>query len=93
MRRACAQLRHRHLGRSGPQGPDQLGHEERFVLTRNGRAVAALVPIGVLRDLEDAEDAADLDAARRAVTEGGPNVPHAQVLADLVADEGQPRGA
>ncbi len=80
---------------------DQLGqlvsraeyNEERFVLTRNGRAVAALVPIGVLRDLEAAEDAADLEAARRAAAEGGPNVTHAQVLADLVADEAHPRSA
>ena len=80
---------------------DQLGqlvsraeyNEERFVLTRNGRAVAALVPIEVLRDLEAAEDAADLEAARRAAAEDGPNVPHAHVLADLVADEAQPRRA
>ncbi len=80
---------------------DQLGqlvsraehNEERFVLTRNGRAVAALVPIEVLRDLEAAEDAADLEAARLGAAEVGPNVPHAQVLADLVADEAQPRRA
>ncbi len=80
---------------------DQLGqlvsraeyNEERIVLTRNGRPVAALVPISVLRDLEAAEDAADLEAAYRAVAEAGPNVPHAQVLADLVADEAQQRSA
>ena len=80
---------------------DQLGqlvsrveyNEDRIVLTRNGRAVAALVPINVLRDLEAAEDAADLEAARQAAAEAGPNVPHAQVLADLVADEAQPRSA
>lgn len=74
---------------------DQLGElvnraaysGERIVLTRHGRAVAALVPIAMLQQLEDAEDAADLVAAREAAGEGGPNVPHAQVLADLVADE------
>ncbi len=74
---------------------DQLGElvnraaygDERIVLTRHGRAVAALVPIAVLHELEDAEDAADLAAAQAAATESGPNVPHAQVLADLVADE------
>lgn len=74
---------------------DQLGElvnraaysDERIVLTRHGRAVAALVPIAVLHELEDAEDAADLAAARMAATESGPNVPHAHVLADLVADE------
>jgi prevent-host-death family protein len=76
---------------------DQLGElvnraaysDERIVLTRHGRAVAALVPISALRDLEDAEDAADLAAARDAAAEGGPNVPHAQVLNDLVTDEAQ----
>ncbi|MGH9115841.1 MAG: type II toxin-antitoxin system Phd/YefM family antitoxin [Acidimicrobiales bacterium] len=80
---------------------DQLGqlvsrveyNEERIVLTRHGRAVAALVPLNVLQDLEDAEDAADLEAARRAAAEAGPNVPHAQVLTDLVADEAQQRSA
>ena len=74
---------------------DQLGElvnraaysDERIVLTRHGRPVAALVPIAVLHDLEDAEDAADLATARVAATESGPNVSHAQVLADLVADE------
>lgn len=77
---------------------DQLGElvnraaysDERFVLTRHGRAVAALVPIAVLRDLEEAEDAADLAAAREAASESAPNVPHAQVLGDLVADEAGP---
>lgn len=76
---------------------DQLGElvnraaygEERIVLTRHGRAVAALVPIAVLQDLEDAEDATDLAAARVAAAESGPNVLHAQVLDDLVADEAE----
>lgn len=61
--------------------------DERIVLTRHGRAVAALVPIAVLHELEDAEDVADLAAARAAAIGSGLNVPHAQVLADLVADE------
>lgn len=76
---------------------DQLGDlvnraaysDERIVLTRHGRAVAALIPIAVLHDLEDAEDAADLATAREAAAESGPNVPHAQVLDDLAADEAQ----
>ncbi len=81
---------------------DQLGElvnraaysDERIVLTRHGRPVAALVPIAVLQELEDAEDTADLAAAREAAVDGGPNVSHAQVLADLVADEArQPRSA
>lgn len=74
---------------------DQLGElvnraaysDERIVLTRHGRPVAALVPIAILQELEDAEDAADLAAAREAAAESGPNTPHAQVLADLSADE------
>jgi len=80
---------------------DQLGQlvnrveykDERVVLTRNGRAVAAIVPIDVLRDLEATEDAADLEAARRAVAEPGPNVPHAQVWGDLLSDEARHRSA
>lgn len=74
---------------------DQLGElvnraaysDERIVLTRHGRAVAALIPMAVLHELEDAEDAADLAAARTAVTESAPTVPHSQVLADLVAEQ------
>ncbi len=61
--------------------------DERIVLTRHGRAVAALVPIAVLHELEAVEDAADLSAACAAVADSGPNVSNAQVLADLVADE------
>ena len=80
---------------------DQLGqlvnraeyNRERIILTRNGRAVAAIVPIDVLRDLEATEDAADLEAARRAVAEPGPNVPHAQVWGDLLSDEARHRSA
>ena len=68
-------------------------NEERIVLTRNGRAVAAIVPLDVLRDLEAAEDAADLEAARRAAAEPGPNVPHTEAWGDLVADEVQHRSA
>lgn len=61
--------------------------DERIVLTRHGRAVAALVPIEVLRNLEDAEDAEDLAAATAAAAESAPTASHAQVLADLAADE------
>ncbi len=60
---------------------DQLGDlvngaaygDERIVLTRHGRPVAALVPIAVLHEIEDAEDAADLGAALAAANESGPN--------------------
>lgn len=74
---------------------DQLGtlvnraeyRDERFVLTRHGHAVAAIVPIELLRDLEAAEDAADLEAARRAAADTDAPLTHAEVLAELAADE------
>ena len=77
---------------------DQLGElvnraaygDERIVLTRHGRPVAALVSIAMLQELQDAEDAADVAAAREAAADVGPNAPHAQVLADLAADEARP---
>lgn len=62
-------------------------NDERIVLTRHGRAVAALISVELLREMEDAEDAADLAAARRAAADPGANIPHAQILADLAADE------
>lgn len=42
---------------------------ERVVLTRHGRRVAAVVPIGDLELLEQIEDAADLDDVRAALAE------------------------
>ena len=80
---------------------DQLGqlvnraeyNQERIVLTRNGRPVAAIVPMEVLRELEAAEDAAGLEAARQAAAEPGPNVPHAEIWGDLLTDEAQHRSA
>ena len=40
--------------------------QERTVLTHHGKAVAAVISIADLRELEAAEDAADLAAAREA---------------------------
>ncbi|MGH3466289.1 MAG: type II toxin-antitoxin system Phd/YefM family antitoxin [Thermocrispum sp.] len=54
---------------------------ERAVLTRHGRAVAAVVSMEDLRTLEAAEDAADLAAARQALDE--PRVTHGDVMAEL----------
>lgn len=48
------------------------------------------VRIGVLRDLEPADDV-DLAAAHRAAAEAGTNVPHEQVLAELAEDEARAR--
>ncbi len=61
--------------------------DDRIVLTRRGRAVAALVPIEVLRDLEAAEDAVDLEAARAAMAEPGENIPLAVVMAEFAAED------
>ncbi len=77
---------------------DQLGqlvnraeyNGERMVLTRNGRAVAAIVPMEVLRNLEAAEDEGP---THRAAAEPGPNVPHAEVWSDLLTGEAPHRRA
>jgi prevent-host-death family protein len=57
------------------------GHE-RTVLTRHGKAVAAVISIEDLRELEAAEDEADLAAAREAMASDERRVPHAEVLAE-----------
>lgn len=44
---------------------------ERVVLTRHGKRVAAVVPIGDLELLEQLEDAADLDEVRSALAHPG----------------------
>jgi prevent-host-death family protein len=56
---------------------------DRAVLTRHGRAVAAVVSIEDLRALEAAEDEADLAAARESLASEEPHVPHAEILAEL----------
>lgn len=56
------------------------------VITRNGVAVAAVVPIA---DFEALEEAADVLLAREAeavLSEGGPTVSMAELLADLFTD-------
>ena len=56
--------------------------QERTVLTRHGKAVAAVISIDDLRELEAAEDAADLAAAREALASTKQRVPHREVLAE-----------
>lgn len=56
---------------------------ERTVLTRHGRAVAAVISLEDLRELEAAEDEADLAAAREALASADPRVSHADVLAEF----------
>jgi prevent-host-death family protein len=56
--------------------------QERTVLTRHGKAVAAVISIEDLRDLEAAEDRADLAAAREAMASEERRVPHDDLLAE-----------
>ena len=49
--------------------------KERVVLSRHGKAVAAVVPLEDLEMLEALEDAADLKAAREAWAEQGDQPP------------------
>lgn len=44
-------------------------HSERVVLTRNGKPVAAVIPIEDLEQLEAYEDAADIAAAEAALSD------------------------
>jgi hypothetical protein len=50
-------------------------------LTRHGEPVAVVISIDDLRELEAAEDEADLDAARKALAEPV-RVPHFEMLAE-----------
>jgi prevent-host-death family protein len=56
--------------------------QERTVLTRHGKAVAAVISIDDLRELEAAEDEADLAAAQEALATPERRVPHREVLAE-----------
>jgi len=56
--------------------------QERTVLTRHGKAVAAVISIEDLRELEAAEDRADLAAAHEALASQERRVPHDEVLAE-----------
>ena len=49
--------------------------EERVIITRRGRAIAALVPIEDVAYLERLEDEYDLKVAEEARAEGGETIP------------------
>jgi prevent-host-death family protein len=49
--------------------------QERVIISRRGRAVAAIVPIEDVAYLERLEDEYDLKMAERAAAEGGDSVP------------------
>lgn len=70
-------------------------HQVIYLTDANGRRLAAIVPADVAAAgtaaVEALEEAADLEAARRAAGEPGPSVPHADVLADLAEDEAHAR--
>ena len=57
--------------------------KDRISLTRNGKPVAAIVPIEDLEALEELEDRIDNQLAREALEEPGPNVPWEKAKAEL----------
>lgn len=56
---------------------------ERTILTRRGKPVAVVISIEDLRELEAAENEADLAAAQDALASREPRVSHADVLAEF----------
>ncbi|MYW02204.1 type II toxin-antitoxin system Phd/YefM family antitoxin [Streptomyces sp. SID3343] len=65
---------------------DHINHAEQgtsTVITRNGKPVAALVPIADFDALEEAADALLARAAEAVLAEGGPIVTMAELPADL----------
>jgi hypothetical protein len=57
-------------------------------LTRDGRRLAAIVPVDVAAGIEAAEDAVDIAAAQAAMAEPGEDIPAEGVWAELgIADD------
>jgi len=56
---------------------------EYTVLTRHGKPVAVVISIDDFRELQAAEDEADLAAARQALANPEPRIPHREILAEL----------
>ncbi|CAG0971792.1 hypothetical protein MYXO_01345 [Myxococcaceae bacterium] len=59
---------------------------ERFVLTEDGKPVAALVTAEDLAFLEDLEERIDLGEARKALAEGGDPIPFETIRRELGLD-------
>lgn len=57
--------------------------QERTVLTRHGKAVAAVISIEDLRELEAVEDRADLAAAQEALASEERRVSHDELLTEF----------
>lgn len=66
---------------------DLLSHvafsDERIVIHRNGKAVAALISVADLAAFEVLEDRADVETARSALAESDERVPWEKVKAEL----------
>jgi PHD/YefM family antitoxin component YafN of YafNO toxin-antitoxin module len=59
---------------------------DRVTLTRDGKAVAAIVTAEDLAFLEDLEERIDLEEARKALAEGGDPIPFETIRRDLGLD-------
>ena len=57
--------------------------KERIVLERHGEAMAVLVPMEDAKFLDELEDRLDVEAARAALKDTGPNVPWEKVKKSL----------
>ena len=62
--------------------------EQRVIITRRGRAIAAIVPIEDVAYLERLEDEYDVKLAEEARAEGGPTFPWEDLKKELGLDEG-----
>ena len=56
---------------------------ERVIVERRGKNLFALVPLEDVELLERLEDEEDIRLARKAMKEGGPNIPWEKVKKDL----------
>ena len=59
----------------------------RIVLQKGGKDVAAIVSVEDLALLEELEDRLDVEDARAALREPGPNIPYEQVRRELGLDK------